>query len=136
MITLTLKDAPPGTVPLELSDRLLWTDEYAWNPVVIEARFGTTGAQMVHVGKRKAGQPITLDGKESAAWISRAQCDQFKAWAAIAGAAFDLRLRGVVSTVLFVQFQADPVWQLLDSEHVGEHASELQYMPLFKFLTV
>ena len=36
MITLTYQ-----STPLELSDRLIWTDEYSWSPVVSEARYGT-----------------------------------------------------------------------------------------------
>ena len=127
MITL----ARAGEV-LTLSDRLLWTDEYAWTPVVTEQKWGTHGALIVHVGKRKAGRPITLDGRDSRAWIKRAQCDQLNAWAALPGAAFDLVLRGSARSVLFLEFQADPIWRLLD----GEHTADLQYLPFFRFMEV
>ena len=75
MITLTLA----GTT-LELSDRLLWVDEFQWSPVATELRWGTTGAPQIHVGLRQAGRPITLDGRESQAWITRELCDQLNAW--------------------------------------------------------
>lgn len=127
MITL----AYDGTT-LELSDRLLWTDEYAYTPVVVESRFGTTGALQLHVGKRQAGRPITLDGQSTNAWIERSLCDQLSAWAALPGAAFALLLRGTVRTVVLLEFQADPIWKLLD----GEHTPELLYVPNFKFMEV
>lgn len=132
MITLTYQ-----STPMELPDRLIWTDEYSWSPVVSEARYGTEGSLLLHVGTRKAGRPITLDGRVSNAWISRAQCDQVYAWAAIAGASFELVLRGVARTVSFDRsngggFQADPIWRVLDSEH----GPELLYLPSFKFMEV
>ena len=127
MITL----ARAGEV-LTLSDRLLWTDEFAWTPVVTEQKWGTHGALIVHVGKRKAGRPITLDGRDSRAWIERTQCDQLNAWAALPGAEFGLVVRGQARTVLFLEFTADPVWRLED----GEIDNQTVYVPLFKFLEV
>ena len=127
MITL----ARAGEV-LTLSDRLLWTDEYAWTPVVTAQKWGTHGALIVHVGKRKAGRPITLDGRDSRAWIERTQCDQLNAWAALPGAEFSLVVRGQARTVLFLEFTADPVWRLED----GEIDNQTVYVPLFKFLEV
>ena len=127
MITLTYSGQA-----LALSDRLVWTDEYAWSPVQTETRTGTNGALHVHVGARLAGRPITLDGRNTAAWVTRAQCDQFNAWAALPGAQFDLVLRGSSRSVLFLEFQADPIWRLLD----GEHTADLQYVPFFKFLEI
>ncbi len=127
MISLTYSGST-----LQLPDRLIWTDEYAWSPVASEVRWGTSGALHVHVGTRQAGRPITLDGRNSAAWITRAQCDQLNAWAALPGAAFDLVLRGSARSVLFLEFQADPIWRLLD----GEHTADLQYLPFFRFMEV
>lgn len=127
MITLTHEG-----VVAELPDRLLWIDEYAWSPVVTEARTGTNGMLLVHVGTRLAGRPISLDGHGGNAWITRAQCDQMDAWAALAGATFTLLLRGAARTVLLIEFQAEPIWKLLD----GEHTPELLYVPSFKFIEV
>ena len=127
MITLTLA----GTT-LELSDRLLWVDEFQWSPVATELRWGTTGAPQLHVGLRQAGRPITLDGRESEAWIPRELCDQFNAWAALPGATFSLVLRGQTRTVVLSQFDATPLWKLLDGEHTGD----VLYRPFFKFMEV
>ena len=127
MITLT-----HDGVASELPDRLLWTDEYAWSPVVTETRWGTQGMLQIHVGTRQAGRPISLDGQGGNAWIPRAQCDQMDAWAALPGATFTLLLRGAARTVLLIEFQAEPIWKLLD----GEHTPELLYVPTFKFIEV
>jgi len=133
MITLTY-----GGTTLELPDRLIWTDEYQWSPVVSELRWGTTGALIQHVGARQAGRPITLDGRASQAWISRAMCDQLNAWAALPGAEFELVVRGVARAVRFFSgqgapFEAETIWPLLFD---GEHTPELRYRPFFRFIEV
>ncbi len=130
MITLKL-----GSTQIELSDRLIWTDEYAYSPVVSAPRIGTTGAVFLHVGKRKSGRPFTLDGVTSNAWISRAVCDQLNEWAAMAGVEFELVVRGAMHIVTFDHsqppaFTANPIWLLLD----GEHTPELKYVPILKFI--
>ena len=132
MITLAL-----GATTLELSDRLVWVDEFEWSPVVSAVRWGTTGAQQIHVGVRQAGRPITLDGRESQAWLTRAMCANLNAWHALPGARFSLLLRGQARTVMFdhaqgAAFSATPIWRLLD----GEHTPELFYRPYFKFMEV
>lgn len=129
-ITLTYN----GTVA-QLSDRLLWTDEFGPSPVVQVTRPGTTGALLVHVGVRTAGRPITLDGVESKAWITRALCDSLEAWAALPGIKFTLVLRGVPRQVMFDHeqggFEATPVWRLAD----GEQTSTEVFLPVFRFIT-
>ena len=129
MITLKL-----GGTLMPLPDRLIWTDEFNWSPVVKSPRNGSTGALIVHVGKRKAGRPFTLDGAVSNAWITRAECDQLAAWAAIPDAKLELVLRGIPRSVNFDNdgFTATPLWMLLDGEHDGQTV----YIPSFKFFEV
>lgn len=132
MITLAFEQSV-----LELSDRLIWTDEFGWSPTVSANRWGTTGALIIHVGKRQAGRPITLEGSETNAWISRDVCSQLYAWAAMPGAVFELTVRGVARAVRFNHeqspaFSARPIWRLLD----GEHNAETVYVPAFKFIEV
>jgi len=134
MITLTLLST---SQTLQLSERLLWTDEFAWSPTAAEARFGTTGALMVHVGKKQSGRLITLDGVESEAWLTRGVVAQINAWAALPGARFLLRLRGIDRTVLFDHarapaFNAQPVIKLQDGV---EQPTDL-YRPTFNFIEV
>ena len=130
-ITLTYN----GTTA-HLSDRLHWADEFDWSPVEQSTSYSTTGAFLVDVSLKQAGQPITLEGTDTNAWITRALCDTLKAWAALPGAQFDLVLRGETHQVIVDHgkggFTAQPIWKLLD----GEITPELMYRPTFKFLKV
>jgi hypothetical protein len=122
---------------VDLSDRLLWVNEFDWSPAAHEARTGTTGALLLHVGLRQAGRPIELDGRDSQAWLARAICAQLAQWAAQPGQTFELLLRGQARTVVFDNtgadaFAAEPIWSLAD----GEHTPELWYRPHFKFMEV
>lgn len=119
-----------------LSDRLDWVDEFTWSPVEQQAAFSTTGALLLDVGTKQAGRPITLDGSNTAAWITRALCDTLQAWRALPGAQFTLHLRGVDRAVVFDHqaggFSAISVWKLLD----GEQYAEQLFVPTFRFLEV
>ena len=130
-ITLTYN----GTTA-NLSDRLQWTNEYDWSPVDQATGYSTRGALLVDVGLKLAGQPITLEGTDTNAWISRALCSTLQAWAALPGIQLDLVLRGETHQVIFDHakggFTAQPIWKLLD----GEITPELMYRPTFKFLKV
>ena len=130
-ITLTYN----GTTA-HLSDRLHWADEFDWSPVDQATSYSTRGALLVDVGLKLAGQPITLEGTDTNAWISRALCSTLQAWAALPGIQLDLVLRGETHQVIFDHgkggFTAQPIWKLLD----GEITPELMYRPTFKFLKV
>lgn len=119
-----------------LSDRLHWADEFDWSPVEQETAYSTTGALLVDVAVKQGGQPITLEGTDTNAWISRALCSTLQAWAALPGIQLDLVLRGVTHQVIFDHanggFSAQPIWKLLD----GEITPELFYRPTFRFLKV
>ena len=130
-ITLTYS----GTTA-HLSDRLHWADEFDWSPVEQSTSYSTTGAFLVDVSLKQAGQPITLEGTDTNAWISRALCSTLQAWAALPGIQLGLVLRGQAHQVIFDHakggFSAQPVWKLLD----GEITPELFYRPTFRFLKV
>lgn len=119
-----------------LSDRLHWADEFDWSPVEQVTGYSTTGAFLVDVSLKQAGQPITLEGIDTNAWISRALCSSLQAWAALPGIQLDLVLRGETHRVIFDHakggFSAQPIWKLLD----GEITPELFYRPTFRFLKV
>lgn len=119
-----------------LSDRLHWADEFDWSPVEQETAYSTTGALLVDVAVKQGGQPITLEGTDTNAWISRALCSTLQAWATLPGIQLDLVLRGETHRVIFDHanggFSAQPIWKLLD----GEITPELFYRPTFRFLKV
>ena len=119
-----------------LSDRLQWTDEFDWSPVEQATAYSTTGALLVDVAVKQAGQPITLEGTDTNAWITRALCSTLQAWAALPGIELALVLRGTTHAVIFDHaqggFAAQPIWRLAD----GEITPELFYRPTFRFLKV
>ena len=119
-----------------LSDRLHWADEFDWSPVEQVTAYSTTGRLLVDVAVKQSGQPVTLEGTDTNAWISRALCSTLQAWAALPGIQLDLVLRGATHQVIFDHakggFSAQPVWKLLDDEIT----SELFYRPTFRFLKV
>ncbi len=128
-ITLTYA----GTT-VEIGDRLQWTDEFSWSPVEQSTEYSTTGALLVDVGVKQAGGPITLDGVETKAWLTRTECETLQAWARLPGIELTLTLRGEARDVMFDHakkgFEATPIWKLLD----GEVTEELLYLPVFRFL--
>ena len=119
-----------------LSDRLQWVDEFAWSPVEQATAYSTTGALLVDVAVKQSGQPITLEGTNTNAWITRALCSTLQAWAALPGIELALVLRGTTHAVIFDHaqggFAAQPIWRLAD----GEITPELFYRPTFRFLKV
>ena len=134
-ITLTHTPAVGAPTTLALSDRLVWTDEHAWQAPQMATDYGTQGDLMVHVRARNAGRPITLEGQESAAWITQAALAPLEAWAAIAGAQFTLHLRGADHTVMFdatsgAAIDARPLWDLAD----GEQSDGMLLQPTFHFI--
>ena len=130
-ITLTYS----GTTA-HLSDRLHWADEFDWSPVEQSTSYSTTGALLIDVATRQAGRPITLQGTDTQAWMTRTTMQQLAAWAAIPGAELTLTVRGVARSVVFDHaqggFTAEPIWRLLD----GEVDATLLYRPVLKFLEV
>ena len=131
MITL----AHAGTT-LDLSDRLVWTDEYAWSPVVQEAAHSTTGALLLDVASALAGRPITLDGQLGSTWLERTTCNTLAAWAALPGVVFTLVLRGQARQVVFdhskTGFEAQSLWRLAD----GQESPEQLFIPILRFIEV
>ncbi len=129
MITLDLSG-----VTLDLGDRLAWVDEFDWHPVEQSIEYSTTGAMHVDVGVKQAGRPITLQGSETEAWITRELSTTLAAWEALPAAVFTLTLRGVARQVVFDHAQggfiAQPVWRLLD----GEETPDQLFVPTFRFL--
>jgi hypothetical protein len=131
MITLT-----HGNTTLALSDRLVWSDEFDWAPVEQSTQRTLTGALVLSVAARLAGRPITLQGGESAAWLTRGTCATLRAWCAEPGLELVLLLRGQNWNVIFDHqrgaLEAKPIWALLDGQ---EHAEQL-FIPTLRFLTV
>lgn len=124
----TLSD---GTTTLNLSDDLVWTDEFAWRPVAQQVDRSVTGALLIQTAALTAGRPITLASDATSGWLTRAQVDQMATWAAIVGRTLTLVLRGTTYSVAFsAAFDATPVVQysdVLSTDH---------YTAIVRFITV
>lgn len=130
MITLTV-----GGTTIELSEDLYWSDEFAWNPVEQTEQYSITGALIVSVAERQAGQPITLEPEDDQSGaITRDVLVQAKAWAAIPGQEMVLSLRGVDYDVIFRQREG----AITSKPFV--HYSDVQtgdfYLATFRFLRI
>lgn len=68
---------------IALPDDLWWEDETDWTPVEQTAEYSTTGALLLDVSVKLAGQPITLVGDETTAWITRGTVLALQALAAV-----------------------------------------------------
>lgn len=97
-MTITITD---GTTPLTLPDDLDWSDEYTWQQVEQSAEYTLTGALVVESATKQAGRPITLEGADDRAWMTRATLEQLHAWEQQAGLVLQLTVRGVQRDVVF-----------------------------------
>ena len=70
---------------LILPDGLHWSDEYQWSPIAQNIEFGLTGAQIIDLGEKQDGRPITLrgvkDGNSHSALIARDQT--YRSWSSV-----------------------------------------------------
>lgn len=119
-MTITLSDT---TTAIELDPDLKWSDEHSWSPVTQTARYKLNGALSVHVSKRRAGRPITLQGDDSYGWpgMTGEKVAQLEAWAAIEGQVLTLSMRGESWSVMFRHqeapaFEARPILDYSDPE--------------------
>jgi hypothetical protein len=129
-ITLTV-----GATVLALDPDLLWTDEFSWHPVEQAIERTVTGAQIISIGTRVGGRPITLQPEDdSSAWMSAAAVLQLKAWTSVAGQELQLDLRGEERTVVFrhqdTPMEATPVI------HFNDLASEDWYRVTLRFMEI
>lgn len=130
-MSITLADT--GTT-LVLNPDLYWTDENNWHPVEQTAQRTITGALVVDVQVRDGGRPITLQPQdESSGWTTRAQLDQLRNWAAVAGKTLTLTLRGSARTVMFRHqdgsaVEAEPVVHFNDVESGDFYRATIRLM--------
>lgn len=126
MTTLT-----DGTTTVNFTDDLLWSDEFSWQPVEQSETRSITGALVLQIGVRTAGQPITLEPPaEGGAWLARAQLDQLAGWAAVPGQVLTLTLRGVARSVVWrhqnTAITAQPVMHCNDVQAADDYIATLR----------
>lgn len=133
MTTITLAD---GATVLELDPDLYWEDEFRWAAVEQQIERSLTGAQIIHLGQRQAGQPITLRNEdEGSAWMTRAAMATLQGWANIPGQQLTLTLRGVAHQVLFRHHDGGP-FEARALVHYADPESSDWVLATLRFITV
>lgn len=130
-ITLTV-----GASTLTLPSDLYWSDETNWTAVEQKADRSITGSNLIQVGRRLAGRPITLEPPiERASWMQRAVIDQLRAWADVPGQQMTLVLRGVPRTVIW-RHQEPPVMAARPVMHFDDVQPDDAYTATLKFMEI
>ncbi len=94
---------------IQLPGDLHWSDEI-WSPVQQERKQSLTGSLLVEEDSVLAGRPITLEGSETAAWVSRQIVLDLLALAETPGMEMTLTLEdGRTFTVMFNREHGQPV---------------------------
>ena len=127
-------DLSVGAVSVALNPDLYWTDENSWHPVEQSVTRSITGAQIISVAQRVGGRPITLQPENDAsAWMTLAEINQVKVWAAIPGQQMTLTLRGVERAVVFSH--PDPI-TAVPVVHFSDANAGDRFRASFKFLEI
>lgn len=99
-----------GYVPegdaVDLSDELMWVDEFEWSKVASnDGEYSIAGALIIEQSEKLAGRPITLERPDDlTGWATRGTVKTLHEWANLKGQRFRLTLeRGVERnfTVMF-----------------------------------
>lgn len=56
---------------IQIPRGMVWSDEFDWSAREASSEFSVSGALLLDVAVRQAGQPITLTGDDDAGWIPR-----------------------------------------------------------------
>lgn len=118
-ITLT-----KGIDSITLPPDLIWEDELRWSPVAQSKERSITGVWLVDVQARDGGRPITLVGRENAAWLLRPDALALIQWLALPDQVFTLTRNGADFLVKFDHgvdetsnaFEVTPVVEYSDPE--------------------
>ena len=124
-----------GATSVPLDPDLLWAEENNWYPVEQSVERSITGAQIISLGTRLAGRPITLQPEDdSSAWMTSSELAQIQGWAATPGQEMQLTLRGVVRTVIF-RHQDAPL-EAVPVVHYSDVIGADWYRVTFRFMEI
>ena len=94
---------------INLPDYIWWEDETDWTPVEQSVEYSTTGALLVDLAVKLAGQPLTLVGDESTAWVTREAVLGLQAFAAVPGKEMTVAIHGRSFQAMFRHDGGKPV---------------------------
>lgn len=86
---------------IELSNDLVWVDQYTWSPVVQTNTHALNGALIVEVGQKLKGRKISLVGGQDFGWSDRSVIDELLVKASQPGLTMVLNYKGGTFNVMF-----------------------------------
>lgn len=86
-----------------LSDDLEWTDRLSWSPIEQTTEYSVTGALLMQESEKQSGRPITLQGSDDMAWLTRTTLDLLQAKKIQIGLTMTLTINGTDHTVKWLQ---------------------------------
>ncbi len=89
------------TTTVPLSDDFAFVEQYTWSQLAMRKAFSVSGALIVQTGLKQAGRPITLQGDEQHAWVTRAQLASLRTLADTPSITLTLDFRGETYSVIF-----------------------------------
>ena len=120
---------------LLLPDGLVWTDEFAAQPVTQTVRRTLDGSLVVFYGQTHGGLPITLESEPDAGWLTRTQVAALKLRSDSPGGIFTLELRGQAFQVLF-RHQEPPAFEARPLVNFAHPQPGDFYLATLKLMTV
>lgn len=120
-----------GVTPVTLPDDLQWVDEFDWLPVSVKTGRTITGALWVQESAIAGGRPITLQGGDSFAWVSRSVVAALWALAGQVNVPLTLTLRGTNYSVAFERengkaIEARPIQGFADVDAADKYSLTLR----------
>lgn len=125
-----------GGTTITLPDDLYWSDEFTWFPVVQNQEYTLEGAQVLDVGVKQSGRPITLEATPDSAWTEYSVLQAVQAFAN-QNIQMVLTYRGVAHTVVFDHRSGSPLTaQYIQRSWYSDPQAGDFYSVTYRFLKV
>ena len=124
---------------VQLPTDLLWTDEFAWSPVLQSKAYSLTGALIVEGRGKRNGRPMTLQAGDTWGWCDRQVVEALWEMARVSASrspAVPLTLvyRGASYGVIFdceaVPVEARPVIDYYDPDNEDQYVLTLRLLQM------
>lgn len=94
---------------ISLPEDLLWSDEYLWSPVKQSVQLSLNGKSIIQEAAQTQGRPVTLEGDQESAWVTKATLEQLRAAEATPDYDMTLDYHGTSLTVRFSRVNGNPI---------------------------
>lgn len=94
---------------IDLPADLIWVDEYLWSPVKQGIALSLNGKQIISETAQTKGRPVTLEGDQESAWVTKATLDELLSAEATPSQDLELDYHGTSYTVRFLRANGAPI---------------------------